>query len=71
MKNGIARRVECPSNASNIVCATDANELSENIKRNSIDESPSDTAIGTPISIKPITIVKSRKSSIILPPLHP
>ena len=71
MKNGIARSVECPSKASKIVCATDAKELSEKISRKTIDEKPNDTAIGTPISIKIITIAKSKKSSIILFPQQP
>src|SRR6056297_4042783 len=48
-KNGIASRVKCPSKAENSVCAMEASEESENHKRNNVELSPSETAIGTPM----------------------
>jgi hypothetical protein len=41
------------------------------LTKKTIDEKPNDTAIGTPINIKQITIAKSKKSSIIFSPLQP
>jgi hypothetical protein len=67
MKNGMANSVEWPSKASNSVCATDAMELSENQSRNRIEDRPSDTAIGTPISISPMTMTKRSMISILVP----
>ncbi len=64
MKKGMARSVKWPSKAENSVCATEANELSENQSKNRTDDNPSDTAIGTPISRKPITMEKRRTTSI-------
>ena len=39
-------------------------ELFENISKNITDEKPSEIAIGTPISIRPITMVKRTNTSI-------
>ncbi len=64
MKKGMARSVKWPSKASKSVCAMEASEVSENHKRNSMDDRPSETAIGTPINRNEITIEKRRATSM-------
>src|SRR6056297_3524948 len=64
IKKGIAKRVKCPSNASKRVCAMEASELSENHSRNTVEDRPSETAIGTPTSNMPMTMTKRRTTSI-------
>ena len=68
MKNGIASSVKCPSKASKSVPATEASELSEKTRRNSVEDSPSATAIGTPSKRSPITIENRRTTSITAAP---
>ena len=63
-KNGIASSVKWPSKAENSVKATEASELSENQSRNRTEDIPSVTAIGTPITNRPMTIANRRAASI-------
>ena len=48
-----------------IVCATDASDVSDSTSRNKIELRPSEIAMGTPISMNPITATNRTTTSMI------